>query len=84
MIPVSSVPAPTGTWQLKVRHENHDGIPTVAGSTSSGTGTAEGNPGDFRKQNGIDAQKLNAQFKTMKASDGCQGEHFPQFSVTGL
>ena len=28
---------------------------------------------DFRKQNGLDAQKLNGIFKTMQATDACQG-----------
>jgi len=27
----------------------------------------------FQKQNGLDAQKLNAQFATLKESDSCQG-----------
>lgn len=29
---------------------------------------------DFQQQNGLDAQKLNAQFATLKATDACQGE----------
>jgi len=75
IVPVSSVP--TRTLQLDVRHEGHDDgnpSPSVAGSTPSSTGAAAGTPGDFRKQNGLDAQKLNAQFKTSKATDGCQGK----------
>ena len=74
IVPVGSVP--TRTLQLDVRHEGHDGIPSpsVAGSKPSSTGAVTGTPGDFRKQNGLDAQKLNAQFKTSKATDDCQGE----------
>ena len=86
IVPVSSVP--TATWQLNVRHEGHDGIPSpsVAGSTPSSTGAVAGTPGDFRKQNGLDAQKLNAQFKISKVTDGCQGEftfslHFWHYSL---
>lgn len=37
---------------------------------------------DFLKQNGLDAQKLNSQFATMKPTDSCQSSSY--FQVTAL
>ncbi|KAL4257102.1 hypothetical protein AB1N83_011932 [Pleurotus pulmonarius] len=53
--PIRVYGAPTPA--LLMRHEGHDD------STTSTT--------DFKKQNGIDAQKLNAQFAGLKKGDAC-------------
>lgn len=49
---------------LIARHEGHDES-SSAGAPSSAT--------PFAKQNALDAQKLNARFKTIKATDSCTG-----------
>ena len=36
--------------------------------------SVQGAPADFQKTNALDAQQLNAQFATFKASDSCTGE----------
>ncbi|RXW17307.1 hypothetical protein EST38_g8549 [Candolleomyces aberdarensis] len=56
LAPVKAAPT------LIARHEGHD-EPSSAGASSSAT--------NFAKQNALDAQKLNAKFKTIKATDSC-------------
>ena len=43
-------------------------IPRQEGATNTPT------TGSFQKQNALDAQKLNAQFSTLKETDSCTGE----------
>lgn len=47
---------------LNVRHEGHEDNASPASS--------------FEKQNALDAQKLNVQFTTLKATDSCKGLSF--------
>lgn len=54
--------------ELKARHD-----------CQNETSNATPDPVDFRKQNGLDAQKLNGMFKTIKATDACQGEVYLSF-----
>ena len=56
LAPVKAAPT------LIARHEGHDDS-SSAGASSTATG--------FAQQNAIDAQKLNARFKTIKATDSC-------------
>ena len=56
--------------QLKSRHDCQNG-------TSNSTL-------DFRKQNGLDAQKLNAAFDAMNATDPCQGKVLCLFTGKNL
>ena len=53
---------------LYPRHEGHD-------DSSAGTPPNSNQP-DFVKQNGLDAQALNAKFATIKATDSCTGPSF--------
>ncbi|KIM42133.1 hypothetical protein M413DRAFT_70756, partial [Hebeloma cylindrosporum] len=67
LAPVRSAPT------FQARHEGHDD--TVSTSSSAATPSATVAPADvpaFVKQNGLDAQKLNAQFATAKPGDSCQ------------
>lgn len=68
LAPVRSAPT------FQARHEGHDD--TVSASSSAATPAATSAPADapnFVKQNGLDAQKLNAQFAAAKVGDSCQG-----------
>ena len=68
LAPVRSAPT------FQARHEGHDD--TVSASSSAATPAATSGPADapnFVKQNGLDAQKLNAQFAAAKVGDSCQG-----------
>ncbi|KAF8156790.1 hypothetical protein B0H34DRAFT_658510, partial [Crassisporium funariophilum] len=58
LAPVKSAPT---SHLLNVRHDGHDDAPTSTSAVPA-----------FVKQNGLDAQKLNAQFKTIKPTDSCQ------------
>ncbi|PFH50520.1 hypothetical protein AMATHDRAFT_144960, partial [Amanita thiersii Skay4041] len=44
-----------------IRHEGHDDDKSSSSSNA-----------DIKKQNGLDAQKLNSQFATLKSTDSCQ------------
>lgn len=58
--------APTPIDELEARHEGHsdsDATPSPTSVVAS----------DFQRKNGVEAQKLNGQFTTLKATDGCQG-----------
>jgi hypothetical protein len=54
--------------QLEARHDCQN---ETANATPSSV--------DFKKQNGLDAQKLNAMFKSMKPTDACQGMLHPSY-----
>jgi hypothetical protein len=65
LAPVRSAPT------FQARQDN-----TMSASSSVATPAATAAPADtsnFVKQNGLDAQKLNAQFATAKPDDSCQG-----------
>ncbi|KAG9218173.1 hypothetical protein CCMSSC00406_0008112 [Pleurotus cornucopiae] len=57
------------TPALLTRHEGHE---------------ASASTGDFKKQNGMDAQKLNAQFAGLKKADACNGASFLNYTTHGL
>ena len=58
--------APTPIDELEARHEGHSDSEATPSPTSVVAL-------DFQHKNGVEAQKLNAQFKALKATDGCQG-----------
>ena len=55
--PINAAPTPVFTGKLFALRAN---------SKSNAGGS-----GDFQKQNGIDAQKLNTEFQTLKQTDSC-------------
>jgi len=68
LAPVRSAPT------FQARHDGHDD--SVSASSPTATPAATATPADvpdFVKQNGLDAQKLNAQFAAAKVGDSCQG-----------
>jgi len=68
LAPVRSAPT------FQARHDGHDD--SVSASSPAATPVATATPADvpsFVKQNGLDAQKLNAQFAAAKVDDSCQG-----------
>jgi len=66
LAPVESAP----TFRIHARHEGHDD--TTSSSTVAAPPAATSSAPDFVKQNALDAQKLNAKFKTIKETDACQ------------
>jgi len=67
LAPVESAP----TFRIHARHEGHDDTTSSSTVAAPPAATSSSAP-DFVKQNALDAQKLNAKFKTIKETDSCQ------------